>query len=70
MGTKPRDYDGHYVIGEAAAKKKGSDDQVKKIYDRTFGDMSKMFCTPMDLPGTELFQIDQNTPQPGPATVN
>ena len=46
---KPKDYDGHYVIGEGAVKDSDNKDAVaKKIYERTFGDMSKLFCTPLE----------------------
>lgn len=47
VDEKPRDYDGHYVIGEQTARQK-EDQAAKKIYERTFGDMSKMFCTPLE----------------------
>ena len=44
---KPKDYDGHYVIGEGATSQTKTED--KAIYDRTFGDFSKKFCTPLEL---------------------
>lgn len=47
VSDKPNDYDGHYVIGEQTARQK-EDQAAKKIYERTFGDMSKMFCTPLE----------------------
>jgi len=46
VAEKPKDFDGHYVIGEAA--RKPVDSVAKKIYERTFGDMTKMFCTPLE----------------------
>ena len=59
---KPVDYDGHYVIGEAAAQQRpgGKEDTVaKKIYERTFGDMSKMFCTPLEQAAEETIVIEK-----------
>ena len=44
---KPKDYDGHYIIGEGATSKTKSEDIA--IYERTFGDFSKKFCTPLEL---------------------
>lgn len=49
QSIKPVDYDGFYVIGEAAPGKK-KDSEAAKIYNRTFGDMTKMFCTPLEAP--------------------
>lgn len=51
VSAKPKDYDGHYVIGEASASRKlgtKEDARAKQIYDRTFGDMQRMFCTPLE----------------------
>ena len=62
--TKPADYDGHYVIGEGAAKKE--DSVAAKIYNRTFGDMTKMFFTPLEDPNANQTQIVIED-QPGPA---
>ena len=42
VDKKPENFDGHYVIGETTAKVDNS------IYENTFGDLSKKFCTPMD----------------------
>ena len=66
QAEKPADYDGHYVIGEAAASKKpGSkeDAVAKKIYERTFGDMSKMFCTPLEQAEETGIVIDKSAPE-------
>lgn len=52
VAEKPSDYDGHYVIGEAASSRK-TDQVAKKIYERTFGDMSKIFCTPLEDPNAD-----------------
>jgi len=40
--TKPKDWDGHYIIGQGPTK--------DPDYLKTFGDYSKMFCTPLDEP--------------------
>ena len=44
---KPKDWDGHYIIGQQQAVQQ--DSVAKKLFDRTFGDMSKMFCTPLEV---------------------
>ena len=66
---KPKDYDGYYVIGEQSneATKAKTDEQT--IYDRTFGDMSKRFCTPMELAAQPLLPVTDST-QPAPAETS
>ncbi len=46
---KPKDYDGFYVIGESSTEAKKAKTVEQTIYDRTFGNMSKRFCTPMEM---------------------
>lgn len=62
---KPVDYDGFYVIGEQAAMAKKEDTEAAKIYNRTFGDMTKMFCTPLEAADEGI--IIGGVEQPGPA---
>jgi len=57
VGEKPADYDGHYVIGDQSSRQK-EDKAAKLIYERTFGDMSKMFCTPLETADVPIY-IDQ-----------
>ena len=49
---KPADYDGFYVVGESAVNQKK--DSSKQLYDKTFGDIGKMFTTPLELANVPL----------------
>ena len=64
--NRPEDFDGYYVIGDhqSEAQKTKSDEQTN--YERTFGDMGKRFCTPMELAKQPYLPIT-DTSQPAPA---
>ena len=69
VSEKPVDYDGFYIVGEQLASH--NKNASKQLYDKTFGDIGKMFTTPLELANVPLpTSVESNNLLPSVSVEN